>query len=93
MIGLTHLNCDPSVWQCQCSAEVLLLRVFLERAWSNGRPKRNPPLNSLMTERHLRTVPAPPNGTEFPQADVSAPGDHSIPIVRPVVWRFSPIHF
>jgi len=69
MIGSTHLTWDPSVWQCQCSAEVLLLRVFLERAWSTGRPKRTSLLNSLMTERHLRTVPAPPDGNEFPHAD------------------------
>jgi hypothetical protein len=68
MIGLTHLTCAPSVWQCQCSAEVLLLRGFLEKAWSDGCPKRRSPLNSLIPDRHQNRS-GTPDGNEFPQTD------------------------
>jgi hypothetical protein len=65
MIGLPHLTCDPSAWQCQCSAEVLLLRVLLERTRSHIRTKRNSLLNSLRPLSHLRTVRAALDGSQF----------------------------
>ncbi len=66
MIGLLHLTCDVWAWQCQCDAGVLLVRVCMERAWSNNRPDRESLQGSPGPDSHLRTVVEARDGTEFP---------------------------
>ena len=65
MNGLLHLTRDPSAWQCQCGAGVLLFRRLLERAWSNNRVKMGSLLNSPGPDTHSenRTELSPPTNS------------------------------